>query len=546
MVKNIVCFIYFFIQVDDFSAQSQAAINKLIVPAIEDGWMEVNEGEQISKHLLQFGWPIVAEEAWAIEGVREEVAVKVMLHDRWTLWCGWGKQSLSTESQMISAHVVSVGDFGSGSSSNTENFEGGRLGLIARVKGLHWGLVAERDAGEVGVDHLGGYVEKRLVNGVHFLIGDHRVHWGSGSTVFRYDPFQSMRAPHNLGQISRDFSGVNTGDGTPIRRGFSVSKTNANWCVSTSFDSQRKDCAVDTVTGEITSMYSSGLHRTATERSRLELRQSRLAWSILYKSPRTMFGVLGELGPGNVVGFVYRSEKNAFSFESEISLFRGGVSLRNRVIFASGKHIFLFANLDKSGLQHPYSLYGEQNNSDSSWLGGGGFYVEQNNKKLIVKTELKNGKLSFKSTFSLDSELEIGGVLQTRFQIKGGIDGAVELQARLKWDLSVIKFTSEWIKSGSERESIGRAFRVDLNSKRKLSVAVMNGGDDMIGRLYQLLPTARGYRLFSVGDSTRRAVFTWEVIVDRVVISLEKVWPKSKVHEGELSSQRISLRFEVR
>jgi hypothetical protein len=74
----------------------------------------------------------------------------------------------------------------------------------------------------------------------------------------------------------------------------------------------------------------------------------------------------------------------------------------------------------------------------------------------------------------------------------------------------------------------------------------MNGGDDMLNRLYQLLPTARGYRLFSVGDSTTRAIITWEVIVDRVVISFEKVWPKSKVDEGELPSQRISIRFEGR
>jgi hypothetical protein len=34
--------------------------------------------------------------------------------------------------------------------------------------------------------------------------------------------------------------------------------------------------------------------------------------------------------------------------------------------------------------------------------------------------------------------------------------------------------------------------------------------------------------------------------VDRLVISFEKVWPKSKIDEGELSSQRISIRFEGR
>ena len=159
---------------------------------------------------------------------------------------------------------------------------------------------------------------------------------------------------------------------------------------------------------------------------------------------------------------------------------------------------------------------------------------------------MKHGEMNFRSTLSWNSELEIGGELQTRIQIKGAYDGAVELLARVKWDLPFVKFTGELIKSGNDFASIGRAFRVDIKNERTLTVAVMNGGDDMLGRLYQLLPTARGYRLFSVGDSTSRAIITWEVIVDRLVISFEKVWPKSTVHEGELSSQRISIRFEGR
>ena len=508
--------------------------------------MEVYEGEYISKHLLQYGWPVVAEEAWAIEGVREEVIVKVIQHARWDVWCSWGRESLSPESKSTSWNVVGVGDFGPGAVSNLENFEGGRTGIITRLKGLHWGIVAERDAGEVGVDYVGGYFQSRLGDGVNFIIGDHRVHWGSGATVFRYDPFQSMRAPHNLGQTSRDFSGVNTGDGTPSRRGFSVSKTNKNWLISTSFDTKSRECDIDTTTGEITSIYSSGLHRTEVERSRLEVRKSRMAWSIFHKGHQTMIGVLGEIGPGNIVGLIVRREKNAFSYESEISIFKEGVSLNNRAVLAFGKNIFVFASIDKHSLKHPYRMYGEQSNSDSSWVGEGGFFIEENNKKLVVKSEMKNGELNFRSTLTMDSELEIVGELQTRIQIKGAYDGAVELLARVKWDLPFVKFTGELIKSGNDFASIGRAFRVDIKNERTLTLAVMNGGDDMVGRLYQLLPTARGYRLFSVGDATSRAIITWEVIVDRLVISFEKVWPKSKVHEGELSSQRISIRFEGR
>jgi len=403
MVKRIFFIIIFICQTKVFFSQSQHAINKLIIPAIEDGWMEAFEGEYISKHLLQYGWPLVAEEAWAIDGVREEVVVQLIQHDRWELWCLWGRESLTPESKSISWNVVGVSDFGSGATAILEDFEGGRAGVISRVKGLNWGIVAERDAGEVGVDYVGGYCQSKLGEGVRFIIGDHRVHWGSGATVFRYDPFQSMRAPHNLGQTSRDFSGVNTGDGTPSRRGFAVSKTNKNWWIATSFDTKSRECVIDTATGEITSIFSSGLHRTEVERSRSELRQSRLAWSVFHKDHQTMFGLLGEVGPGNIVGLVVRRENNALSFESEMSLFKGGVSMNNRAVLASGKNLFVFASVDKHSLNHPYRIYGEQSNSDSSWVGGGGFFINANNKKLVVKSEMKHGELNFRSTLSWDS-----------------------------------------------------------------------------------------------------------------------------------------------
>jgi hypothetical protein len=544
MVKHTVYVLISLIQTQIFHAQTQPAINKIIIPAIEDGWMEVYEGELISKHLLQYGWPVVAEEAWAINGVREEVIVKLIQHDRWEVWCLWGHESLSQNLKTMSWNVVGVGDFGSG--SNIENYEGGKLGVITRFKGMNWGIVAERDAGEVGVDYIGGYCQSRLGAGVNVIIGDHRVHWGSGATVFRYDPFQSMRAPHNLGQISRDFSGDNTGDGTPSRRGFAVSKTNKNWWMSTSFDTKSRECVIDTITGEITSIYLSGLHRTVVERSRSEQRLSRFAWGVFHKSPKTMLGILGEVGQGNIVGLVVRREKNALSYESEISLFKGGFCIKNRAVFASGKNIFVFASIDKQGSEHPYRFFSLPSNSASTWIGGGGFLFQHNNKKLVVKSEMKHGGVSFRSTLSWNSELQIGGELQTRLQIKGAYDGSLELLARVKWDFHKVKLSGEVIKSGNDFASIGRAFRVDIKNKRTLTVAMMNGGDDMLSRLYQLLPTARGYRLFSVGDSTTRVIITWEVIVDRVVISFEKVWPKSKVDEGELSSQRISIRFEGR
>lgn len=502
MVKQLFFHFLFLSSIQPHLSQTQAAINKLIIPAIDDGWMEAYEGTLISDHLLQYGWPIVAEEAWAIEGIRENVLTQVIQSDRWSVWCSWGAGELVSKSNDVSWNVTGMSEVGAGST------------FVSRAKGSNWGLVIEREMGIENNNFIGGYYRNSLGNGVEYIIGDHRIHWGSGATVFRYDPFKSMRAPHNLSQISRDFSGVNSGEGTPRRRGLAVSKSNGNWWFSSSFDSQM-----------------------------------RLGWGAFFKTPRLMLGVLGEIGFekfDNIVGLVLRREINALSYESEISLFKGGASIQNRAVLACGKKTFVFCSLDKQSSNHPAIEYGEQSLSDSSWVGGAGFFIEENNRKLVVKSEIEHGKLNFRSTLSWDSDLKIGGELQSRLQVKGSYDGTLELLTRVKWDLHPVKFTGEIIHSGEKLSNIGKAFRVDIKNDRNLTVAVMEGGNDMLGRLYQLLPTARGYRLFSVGDSTRKAIITWEVVPDRVVISFEKVWPKAEVYEEKLSTQRISIRFDVR
>ena len=82
---------------------------------------------------------------------------------------------------------------------------------------------------------------------------------------------------------------------------------------------------------------------------------------------------------------------------------------------------------------------------------------------------------------------------------------------------------------------------MDVKHRRSMTVAVMNGVVGMEGRLFQLLPTARGYRLFSVGDPTSRAIFSFDIIPDRLVFSIEKVW---SVWENTTSIHRISIRLE--
>lgn len=205
-------------------SQSILAINKLLIPAIEEGWMEVSDAECIRLHLEKYGWPLVPEEVWAISGLRPECSEILSKREKWRTWCEWGKEEASGETykpqlSQVKSSVVGQVDL------NEEEYVGSNVGCIARFKGGNWGFVAERDVGELGIDFIGGYIQGTGPQGVAWILGDHRVHWGSGAIINRYDPFQSMRSPHRLGQVSRGFDGVYSGDGSPFRRGLAVAKT---------------------------------------------------------------------------------------------------------------------------------------------------------------------------------------------------------------------------------------------------------------------------------------------------------------------------------
>jgi len=73
-------------------SQSLISINKLLIPAMEEGWMEVSEAEEIRVHLEKYGWPVVPEEVWAISGLRQECSDRLLKSPKWRTWCEWGKE----------------------------------------------------------------------------------------------------------------------------------------------------------------------------------------------------------------------------------------------------------------------------------------------------------------------------------------------------------------------------------------------------------------------------------------------------------------------
>ena len=511
---------------------------------MEEGWMEVSEAEEIRVHLEKYGWPVVPEEVWAISGLRQECSDRLLKSPKWRTWCEWGKEEGMGNSYQVKLgklkwSIVGRADLGE------EEYLGPKVGCVARIKGANWGLVTERDVGEVGIDFVGGYIKGIGTRGTSWILGDHRVHWGSGAIIKRYDPFQSMRSPHRLGQISRDFDGVYSGDGSPLRRGVAVRKNMGLWWFASSMDSQNREFTQDSLSG--ITWFETGLHRTQNEIDRSVIRVNRVAFSAFRVNEKFQIGFVGEIGQtlksqwSGLFGSVFRMEQNAFSFETEIGIFKGDFAMYNRAVLAASKNLFLFASIDKDSDIHPGRNWGVKPSSENEWLGMMGFSLGPTNRRVVVKSEIENGVASLRTTATWNHSIVNAGNLQSRLTIVSNIDGEVQFGARLRWDLELLRFTTEFFKSGNSSSGFGRAFRVDIKSGRAITVAVMNGVEGMNGRLYQLLPTARGYRLFSVGDATSRALITFEIIPDKLVISIEKVW---SVWENRTSSHRISIRLE--
>ena len=527
-----------------FLSQSFMAINKLLIPAIEEGWMDVSDAERVRLHIEKYGWPVVPEEVWAISGLRPECSEILLKSTKWRTWCEWGKEEASGETyrpqlSQVKSSVVCQVDL------NEEEYVGSNVGCVARIKGGNWGFVAERDVGEAGIDFVGGYIQGTGHQGVTWILGDHRVHWGSGAIIKRYDPFQSMRSPHRLGQVSRGLDGVYSGDGAPFRRGVAVRKNMGLWWIASSLDSQKRSFTQNSLS-EFT-WFDTGLHRDQNELNRSVIRVNRFGFSAFRVNKLFQIGFVGEVGQtfsstfSGLFGAVFRMEKNAFSFETELGIFKGDITMHNRAVLTASRHFFLFSSIDKTSVLHPGRNWGVKAGAVNQWQGIVGFSLGPDNKRFVVKSEMDDGGVSVRSTMRWNHPIVNAGKVLSRLSIDCNIEGEFSFGARMRWDLDLFRLTAEFYKSWDSSPGFGRAFRVDLKSRRAITVAVMNGVDGMEGRLFQLLPTARGYRLFSVGDPTSRAIISFDIIPDRLVFSIEKMW---SVWENTTSTHRISIRLE--
>lgn len=342
-----------------------------------------------------------------------------------------------------------------------------------------------------------GFVKSSLGN-CKFIIGDHRRHWGAGLAVNRYDPFNSLRYSHELSSPSRAFDGALPLPGTEFIRGSAATiNLRRGWVAA----------SVGYIKG------TDEINVGATW-----FRES------LIKSGRLVSGVIASLDTAShCVGLTSRLEHNSLSLESELVLDEEGFSWLHRGVLAGSTNDQLYWNFESDGTCFLGLQLGERRNGSR------------------IEAKL-GGELRFITSryFEWDDALE----LEVRARVRKTENGLC-YDARLRGGHEIIKGAVHVQSELKNPRATTIALRVDVKRGRKISVALLRGGEDVEERLYALLPTSKGHRLYSIGDESRAQVYV-EVIPGRVKMCVERVWYRREtedIHPYNFSN-RVSIRAE--
>ena len=492
MVSRFFFILFLSISSGGAGAQTLSIISQLTLPAIDDGWMEVDEAETISEYILDNGWPVSRSEVWSIVGLRAQTYEKLVKNTTWHLWCQWGYElALNAKGNKIEGYIQSMVDYDD------------EVQLSFKLKHENLGFLLSRDEGSKLTDISAHVQGEFLTNSarVNIVVGDHRLHWGTGVTIDRFDPYSSMRSPHRLSLNSRPFDAVYSNNPSLRRRGgaFSLSR-GSNWA-AISLDMSGPSLQV-----------ASSYFRTIKAGSNL------INAGIIATYDRRL-------------GAVISGDLDHISFQSEYAWQAGSWNFLNSLVMTVGRNTIVFgslSNIEESNLGVQLGDY-------------------ESSLRVIAKTKQDNTSLSILS----NKEIPLSGigVIQSRINLNFNKEGDIDLGLRLRCDIEPVRLTVEVKKPIISpldlfRDGYLKALRLDIRGRRKFTLAFMSGVDDMDSRLYQLLPTARGYRLLSIHEGQSRAIFTMEIIRNKLMFSVERVWSKenSEIYPNDFS-KRISLRI---
>lgn len=456
-------------------AQLEFTLDRELLKLVDENVLSVSEAEAISSHLLNYGWPQTPNEAWSIKGLSEER-------------CSWLASSSFWADCISRSESKSRTSFRS--SADLKRDYDGRYSKDVMVVSQNLGV-------RVGPGYGGGYLKSSL-GPLSFILGDHRRHWGTGLTINRYDPFNSMRYSHELSSPSRSYDGALPTPSSNFVRGAAANlRWNTSWlCVSAGrYNNEEVSC-------------SASLFNTQT------IKGGKYSW-----------GVMGELRDSLFVsGLSTRLELNSLNLECEVAHDSEGWKWISRGVITSDLGDFLYWTVDSEMKRLLGIQFGDRVN---------GFRVEASRGGELRLVAAK------KWEFEDDRELE----LRSRLRF---VEGKPCVDLRIGVESEFIDAMAQ-VQTSIHSPSIQSSLRVIVGSERKMCVAVLNGAMESDQRLYQLLPTSTGYRLFSIGNESRAVVY-YELVPSVVRVSVERVWYRREAEEiNPLNySNRVSIRFEWR
>lgn len=461
------------------SAKVQSQVNLILerelIHIVDENLLSLAEAEIVSAHILKYGWPKTANEAWAVAGLSNDRA-------KWLATSGFWSACVKRSQKFNEKNFRASADF-------KREYEGNYSSdfmLINRGVGLR-----------VKNGLAGGYIKNSL-GPVSFIIGDHRRHWGAGLVIDRFDPFNSMRYSHELSSPSRAFDGaLPTASSSSTRGGALKLDLNSSWIA---FSGGLYD--------EIRDSYAAAFFKTH------QTVRGSCVWGVMAEKRDSVYSG----------GASLRSESGSFNLESEVAYVDEEVNWLIRGVLTSLLGDYLYWTVDSEMKRLAGIQFGDRVN---------GIRVEatMNGELRVVGTK--------KWEWGDESEVE----LRSRLRL---VDARPYFDCRLGLNYELIRVKAQ-VQTSISSQTLQSALSLIVGDRRKICVAIMNGAVNSTERLYQLLPTSTGYRMFSIGNDSKALAY-YEILDNRVRLSVERVWYRREAEEmiPYNYSNRVSVRFEWR
>lgn len=208
---------------------------------IEEGWCSVQERWLILDYVEQLGAPQVKEEAWAIEGLSDEMAGRLMQSLPWMAMVQ--AYELNNSNQKGGAVMEIRGEMPEGIRTFIGTGQNEFLSFRAR-NSSKWGFRMEPRINTGQGYFTSGYVTIPFVRPTwSALIGGHRLGWGNRAIVSELNGFGGMDDPVFVLPVNYAFRPAWGNASSDFRNGFAVSKTANHHEIVISLDATNQEIA---------------------------------------------------------------------------------------------------------------------------------------------------------------------------------------------------------------------------------------------------------------------------------------------------------------